>query len=821
MRGLSKPISELFTKRAGVERLASSQPARPTAASASSEQQVATEPRSATATVAPSPTPKSGFLRAQLGRWKRRLAALKPSRLKWPSRRPEWVKLAEAKQASEQKDWPRAEALWQEVLDDKPNAPAVYFRRLARACRQQGNRRKAGEIVREALLRYPRHLELNVDLAEIAIAERDWPLAASGAGAILEIFEREPERVADNQLTLALEALMGNREYTRTYAALKAAKEHGRSGKSLLAVEGLAHLRSGRIDEARRHWHDYWQLAQADARFAAEPHATRRYDDPRNAADFPALERIANATPAEGRFCVYTGLFGGYDELHPPAYKPTGLDFICFSDRPFAVEGWDVRVIDLPGGSMAMKNRQVKLLPFDFLPDYDASLYIDLNLVLLGDPSLLYRQWLRGRSFVAWRHPRRCSIFDELGAILASSRAEPSKIIDQYVFFTEQAVPDWVPMIEANFLWRDHRDHHVTNFMRLVWEHLAQLPELARSAGLAYLMWKTGIQPAVMPDRLGTSRDNEFAHKFTHKPANQTKPSAVSRLGPRRLVWVCRDQFRTTASTLMRGDQLADIAHHHLAAKVETSVVSEARLEEQRDALVVLTKGFLKRAAIEDLARLKRGGNTLCADYVDHPERPELHELIDVYIAASIRQYVHFVETYADKAVHLLSHHADPRLAGKSGPEDYCNIGYFGEIVNARYATELQGKIDFCLVDTKSADAGWLQRLRHCNVHYAVRNRRPIDGFKPFLKGFTAAHCRANIIVPRSEGDAIYYLTSDYPYLLEDEGLKSVLYMIDRIKASFGSDEWHRGLEIMESVRRRSSPEQVASELEALVNRYG
>ena len=129
----------------------------------------------------------------------------------------------------------------------------------------------------------------------------------------------------------------------------------------------------------------------------------------------------------------------------------------------------------------------------------------------------------------------------------------------------------------------------------------------------------------------------------------------------------------------------------------------------------------------------------------------QLHEAIDIYIAASIRQYIHCSKLTPTKSVHFLSHHADPRLAGR-GPDDYCNIGYFGEIINARYAAELQGKIDFCLVDTKFADTGWIPRLGHCNVHYAVRNRRPIDGLKPFLKGFTAAHCRSNIIVPKKRG---------------------------------------------------------------------
>ena len=664
MRDPSKPISELCAKREMAKHWTIRRPhvrlSRARVPSSRSRPSLHQQPPRSKS----SPKPKSGFLRPQLGRWKHRLARLKPSR----SGHPKSVNLAEAKQASERKDWERAEVLWQEVLEGEHDASAVYSRRLARACRQQGNVRKAEEIVHEGLLRYPGHLELNLDLVEIAIAKRDWPRASSGAGAILETFEREPERVVNNQLTLALEALLGNREYARTYAALNAAKARGRSGKSLLAIEGLAHLRSGRIDEARRHWHEYRQRAQEDAHFAAERHATRRYDDPRNAADFPALERIPNAATIDERICVYTGLFGGYDELYPPAYRPPGLDFICFSDRSFTAEGWDVRVVDLPRGSMAMKNRQVKLLPFSFLSDYDASLYIDSNLVLLGDPLLLYRQWLRGQSFVAWRHPQRCSIFDELGAILASSRAEPSNIIDQYVFFAEQSVPDRVPMIEANFLWRDHRDHRVRNFMQQAWEHLVRFESWRDQPGIAYLMWKTGIQPAVMPDRLGTSRDNEFAHKFTHKPSNSMPPAPTPRRGSRRLVWVYSDKLRATASTVMRGDQLADIAHQRLTGKVKSSVVNEAGLEEQRDALVVLTKGFLKRAAVDDLVCLKQHGNTLCADYVDHPERPELHELIDVYIAASIRQYIHFVDTYADKAVHLLSHHADPRLAGTTGP---------------------------------------------------------------------------------------------------------------------------------------------------------
>ncbi len=724
-----------------------------------------------------------------------------------------------AMEASEAEDWSRAESLWQAILDEDRGRthPAVY-RHLVRACRHRGNYRKAEKIVRQGLRRYPENAGLNVDLAEMAIARRDWCQASQCADAVFKLLEAKPELVRDRHIMVAFEALLGAGEYARTFSALQTVKQRGRASRPLLAIEGFAYLRGSRMEEARRHWAEYWRKATTDSDFAAQRYATRPFFDPQNQAQFPPLSPASDAAGHE-RICVYTALFGDYDELRPPAYKPAGVDFICFSDKPLVAPGWEVRLIDAPGDSSAMKNRRLKILPYEVLSDYDCSLYLDSNLVLLGDLSRLYSLWLRGRPFIAWRHPQRGSVFDELHVLLASSRADPSGIIDQYVFFSEQGVPDDVPMIEASFLWRDHRDTQVKLLMERLWDHLSSFKSWRDQPGLAYLMWKTAILPAVLPDRLGTSRDNEFAYKFAHKKPTAKPVPATARRAPKRLIWIYRDKFSAVASTLLRGHQLAELAKQRLEGKVEIGVANETHLGEQRDSILVLTKGFLKHATLGEIAQLKLRGNIICADYVDDPERVDLREAIDVYIAASIRQYIHYSDAYPEKVVHLVSHHADPRLGGIKGPDRYCNIGYFGEIVNARYAAELQGMIDFCLVNTKLAETSWIARLGHCNVHYAVRNRRPIDGFKPFLKGFTAAHCHSNIIVPKTESDAIYYLGSDYPYLLEDEGLGSVLEMIERVKASFGGEEWNRGLEIMESVRRRSSPEQIGSEIEALLSR--
>lgn len=439
---------------------------------------------------------------------------------------------------------------------------------------------------------------------------------------------------------------------------------------------------------------------------------------------------------------------------------------------------------------------------------------------------------------MAWAHPERCGVYEEIEAILTGLRHTPAPLLDQYTYFRDQAVPTQSGLIEASFLWRDHRDAAVRDLMEQWWDFLLRFGGHRDQPALGYLMWITGARPAVLPDYLGTSRDNEFFCRLPHRQtaleleranvaqrcAKGDTPNDIAHGTPTRrrrdlrLTWVCRDKSRAVASTLMRGHQLSEIARVRLTS-TEVNYVDEYHLGAQFDSILILTKGFLKEACLDELAGLKERGNIICADYVDDPVREELHECLDVYIAASITQFIHYSKRYANKLVHLITHHTDPRLKGIRGPKDYCNIGYFGEIANAAYASELQGTIDFCLTNTQVLDASWMPKLRHCNVHYAVREPGLIGGFKPFLKGFTAAHCHSNIIVPIDESDARYYLGSDYPYILKDAALDSVLQMINYAKESFGGAEWRRGLEVMASARQRCDTAQIENEIKALLTR--
>jgi GT2 family glycosyltransferase/glycosyltransferase involved in cell wall biosynthesis len=356
-----------------------------------------------------------------------------------------------------------------------------------------------------------------VATAEEASKAANWPAAVERWLEILESDGRGPNDTAEDRLATACLGLMEGDGFDRAMAALQRAKSRRRPRKSILAAEAIGFLRAARTDEARRLWGAYWQRALKEESFATAPNPTipSRYSG-------NGVFAVASANAEAGgehalRICVYTAVFGDYDDVQPPGRRPTGIDFICFTDRPRAIPGWEVRAVDPGVGHPAAQNRAVKTLPHRYLGEYDASLYIDANIALV-DPASLIRRWFAGKRFVAWRHPARSDVYDECEAILANLRNEPGAILAQHAFFATEKLPRHTGLIASGVLWRDHRDGEVKRLMELWWEQLRRFGKRDQP-GLGYLMWKTGIRPEVLPAELGTIYKNEF---LAFRPHNMT-----------------------------------------------------------------------------------------------------------------------------------------------------------------------------------------------------------------------------------------------------------------------------------------------------------
>jgi hypothetical protein len=92
--------------------------------------------------------------------------------------------------------------------------------------------------------------------------------------------------------------------------------------------------------------------------------------------------------------------------------------------------------------------------------------------------------------------------------------------------------------------------------------------------------------------------------------------------------------------------------------------------------------------------------------------------------------------------------------------------------------------------------------------------------FKPFTKGFTAAHCLSPILTERSESDAQFYLPDDYPFFLPGGSWNEVRDAMMRIRGEFGGKSWRYAVDVMRDVRDKSSADHIANEFKTMLGHY-
>lgn len=273
------------------------------------------------------------------------------------------------------------------------------------------------------------------------------------------------------------------------------------------------------------------------------------------------------------------------------------------------------------------------------------------------------------------------------------------------------------------------------------------------------------------------------------------------------------DASRYYGSTVMRGEQLSKIAEKVLKRKTYFTSVDYKYV----NCTLYLTKWAVYSLSPEKLQKLKDRQNLIIFDMVDGEIPDEKKQFADVFVAASETIYKKYKRLLPKSSIiFLIDHHADPRIKNLnwSRKPKSLQVGYFGEMINTYITPKINKIVNFIPVSTVNQSDEWFYELPKYNLHYAIRQKRDVYPNKPFLKGFTAAHCNANILIQDSEKEAIKWLGKDYPYLLKGKVTENkVLRMLNHIKESYGSDEWKRGLSVMRRIKKRTSEEIIGKQI--------
>lgn len=195
---------------------------------------------------------------------------------------------------------------------------------------------------------------------------------------------------------------------------------------------------------------------------------------------------------------VYTALIGEYEVLNEqPTAARSEIPFVCLTDNPhLQSQTWQiVQVKPLFELDPIRSQRVFKLRPYQYLPQYDQSLYIDNALVLDQPPEALFELANLETGFSLAPHPHRNKVIDEFWEVVQQGLDDSSRIFEQLNHYSalDPAVLQSKPFT-ANLMLRDHRHPHLVEAME-VW--LAHILRFSRrdQLSLGFALSSVGLQP--------------------------------------------------------------------------------------------------------------------------------------------------------------------------------------------------------------------------------------------------------------------------------------------------------------------------------------
>ena len=194
--------------------------------------------------------------------------------------------------------------------------------------------------------------------------------------------------------------------------------------------------------------------------------------------------------PQRKPLVVYTAIFGGYDQLQEPITRSKNCDYICFTDDPnLKSDFWTIRVISDAKLSPARLSRRPKILPHLYLQDYEASLYVDGNLLLIGDVQDYIRTYARTSPMLCVKHGERDCVYQEYQACRESQRDDLTVMQKQIERYQREGMPPDLGLIVGSFIYRRHHDPAVIRVMNRLWDEFAHHSQRDQLS-FTYSCWK-------------------------------------------------------------------------------------------------------------------------------------------------------------------------------------------------------------------------------------------------------------------------------------------------------------------------------------------
>lgn len=217
------------------------------------------------------------------------------------------------------------------------------------------------------------------------------------------------------------------------------------------------------------------------------------------------------------KIAVYTAVTGNYDSIKPAPDFGTECDCICFTDTPPEnANGWEIRLIPevhTPKGLDPIRlARHVKTSPHHYLPEYDASIWIDGSYQVIGDILHFAKKVLQTSDMALFQHPEdRQGTYQEAEVCLKRGKGNVKEIAAQINTYKAEQYEDTDIIPATGVIFRNHKQAGVIRCMDTWWNEISQF-STRDQISFHYACAKSNQSYRMLPHKLNTALLKHASH---------------------------------------------------------------------------------------------------------------------------------------------------------------------------------------------------------------------------------------------------------------------------------------------------------------------
>lgn len=200
---------------------------------------------------------------------------------------------------------------------------------------------------------------------------------------------------------------------------------------------------------------------------------------------YPSIEHF------KGRGVIYTAITGNYDTIHEPLIKDSRFDYILFTNNPsIKSDFWNVIYIDNPQNLDNIRlARQIKILGYKFLPEYDYSIWVDGKLQITGDVFEYIQTSKDKMPILCMPHYANNCVYEEMAACESLRKDNAEVMHKQINDYKSEGYPANYGMIDSCVLVRELKDQKLNTVMDTWWDEVLN-KSYRDQLSFNYAFWK-------------------------------------------------------------------------------------------------------------------------------------------------------------------------------------------------------------------------------------------------------------------------------------------------------------------------------------------